>query len=90
MSLGPHPDDINILDDDDLAAEEPMPTENDLNDADSPVQFLDHEELLSTLPAWEELKQPMVELLLKYYNNEESDVDLIGAVAQVMEIFCKW
>ena len=78
VSIDPHPDNINILDDDELAAEEPMPTEND---ADSPVLYLDHEELLSTPPAWEELKQPMVELLLKYYNNEESDVDLIGAVA---------
>ena len=77
-NIDPHPDNITILDCDELPIEEPVPTEND---TDSPAPYLDHEELLSTPPAWEELKQPMVELLLKYYNNEESDVELIGAVA---------
>ena len=32
----------------------------------------------------------MIELLLKYYNSEDSDVELIGSIASVMEIFCKW
>ena len=32
----------------------------------------------------------MIELLLKYYNNEEGNVELIGCIAQVIEIFCKW
>ena len=86
VSIGPQPD-TNTLNCEELAIEEPTPTEND---EESPALYLDHEELLSTPPAWEELKQPMVELLLKYYNNEDSDVDLIGAVAQVIEVFCKW
>ena len=32
----------------------------------------------------------MIELLLKYYNNEEGNVELIGCIAEVIEIFCKW
>jgi len=43
-----------------------------------------------TLPEWEELKGPLIELLLKYYNNEEGNVELVGCIAQVIEIFCKW
>jgi len=56
----------------------------------SPVPNLENENLLLTPPEWEELKQPLIELLLKYYNNEEGNVELVGCIAQVIEIFCKW
>ena len=29
-------------------------------------------------------------MLLTYYNNEDDNVDLIGRIAAVVEIFCKW
>lgn len=70
------------------AFEEPSPTEKSAQSG--PAPDFDNENLLMTPPAWDELKQPMVELLLKYYNNEDNDIDLIGAVGQVIEIFCKW
>ena len=32
----------------------------------------------------------MVELLLKYYNSEEGNIDLIDSISGVLEVLIKW
>ena len=55
-----------------------------------PSNFSAVNELLSAPPQWDELKQPVVELLLKYYNSEEGNIDLIDSISGVLEVLIKW
>ena len=55
-----------------------------------PQNFEAVNELLASPPQWDELKQPLVELLLKYYNSEEGNIDLIDSISGVLEVLIKW
>ena len=41
-------------------------------------------------PSWDELKKPMVELLLKYYNGEDQGSDFCSAISAVLRVLCRW
>ena len=41
-------------------------------------------------PSWDELKKPMVELLLKYYNGEDQGSDFCSSISAVLRVLCRW
>ena len=55
-----------------------------------PPTFAAAHDFLASPPQWDELKQPLVELLLKYYNCEEGNLDLIDSIGAVLEVLIKW
>ena len=65
-------------------------TPNSVAESPMPQNFSAAQELLDSPPQWDELKQPMVELLLKYYNCEEGNIDLIESIGAVLEVLIKW
>ena len=65
-------------------------TPSSAQDSPMPPTFAAAQDLLASPPQWEELKQPMVELLLKYYNCEEGNLDLIDTIGAVLEVLIKW
>jgi len=52
------------------------------------ADILHGEDLAS--PCWEELKDPLVELLLKFYNAEDHGNDFVHALRTVIEILHSW
>ena len=41
-------------------------------------------------PSWEDLKTPLVELLLKFYNAEDSGVEFVDALRNVVQVLHGW
>jgi len=41
-------------------------------------------------PCWDELKKPLIELLLKYYNGEDQGSDFVDSISAVLRVLCKW
>lgn len=39
---------------------------------------------------WEELRSPMIELLLCFYNNEDHGEEFIDKMAAIFEVLCRW
>ena len=65
-------------------------TPNSLEESPMPPTFAAAHDFLASPPQWDELKQPLVELLLKYYNCEEGNLDLIDSIGAVLEVLIKW
>ena len=42
------------------------------------------------VPIWEELKKPMIDLLLKYYNGEDQGNDFVDQLTSVLKVLCRW
>lgn len=40
--------------------------------------------------SWEELKKPLVDLLLKFYNGEDTGSDFVQSLRSVIEVLTKW
>ena len=41
-------------------------------------------------PSWQDLKRPLVDLLLKYYNGEDQGQEFVQALQAVMKVLIKW
>jgi len=41
-------------------------------------------------PSWDELKKPVIELLLKYYNGEDHGSDFVEALSAVLKVLLRW
>ena len=39
---------------------------------------------------WEELRKPLVELLLKFYNSEDHGIGYCEALSAVLRVLCRW
>ena len=41
-------------------------------------------------PSWEDLKKPLIELLLKFYNGEDQGNDFVNALSSVIRVLVRW
>lgn len=41
-------------------------------------------------PCWDELRKPLTDLLLKFYNNEDQGEEFVEALSCVLRILCQW
>ena len=41
-------------------------------------------------PSWEDLKKPLIELLLKFYNGEDQGNDFVNSLSAVVRVLVRW
>ena len=41
-------------------------------------------------PSWDDLKKPLIELLLKFYNGEDQGNDFVNALSSVIRVLVRW
>jgi len=54
------------------------------------VMMEEEEEMTMAPPSWDELKNPLVELLLKFYNAEDQGADFVFALRNVFKVLHSW
>ena len=41
-------------------------------------------------PSWDELKKPLVDLLLKFYNAEDQGSEFVRSLSGIIKVLCRW
>ena len=41
-------------------------------------------------PSWDDLKKPLIELLLKFYNGEDQGNDFVNSLSTVIRVLVRW
>ena len=66
-----------------------MSSSENIKEDDNPLQAMLEPHPLE-VPIWEELKKPMIDLLLKYYNGEDQGNDFVDQLTSVLKVLCRW
>ena len=53
--------------------------------------LLSHQEsLIVQEPSWDDLKKPLIELILKFYNGEDQGNDFVNSLSTVIRVLVRW
>ena len=80
--------DMQQPEDDEVVMLKPYESTSEKSDSDD--EYAEVELEMVVLPSWDDLKNPLVELLLKFYNAEDFGQDFVFALRHVIKVLYGW